>query len=267
MDETSAFPRPVARRATRVAVFAGRLGTLLTLTLALAVSSCATSTQARKTEATGFLGEYKSLLQPGKKGEEELLIYKNADASWPSYHQIVLEPVTIWTNPKWKITDDERKDLQKLVDSFQLTLHEKLSKDYELVDRLGPGVMRVQIALTGGQKASTILKVASKGVPYGTGPRLIWTFITGKPPFVGEASIEFMVKDGETDKLLAAGADRRVGADTFVAGKSLNTKYLSSWADVQNSLTYWTDEVVYRLCVLRAGTGCVAPTKGLGLPG
>jgi hypothetical protein len=75
-----------------------------------------------------------------------------------------------------------------------------------------------------------------------------------------------MVKDGATDKLLAAGADRRVGADTVVAGKSPNLQYLSSWGDVKYSLDYWSDEVVYRLCVLRSGTNCVAPKKGLKGP-
>jgi hypothetical protein len=235
------------------------------LASAVLLGACATGSQARKTEPSGFLEEAKPLLHPGEKGEE-LLLYKNPDASWASYKKIVLEPVTIWVNPKWKISDDERKDLQKLVDSFQATLHQKLSADYELVDQLGPGVMRVQIALTGGKKSITILKVAAKGVPYGTAPTYLWTFITGKPPFVGEASIEFMVKDGETGKLIAAGADRRVGADTVIAGKGVNTQYLNSWGDVKYSLDYWTDEVVYRLCVLRGGTECVAPKKGLSVP-
>ena len=248
---------------------AGRLAAICALAILVAVAGplgCATGSQARKTEATGFLGDYKSLLKPGKKGEEELLVYKNPDAKWSSYNKVLLEPVTIWTNPKWKITDDERKDLQILVDSFQETLRKKLAVDYEMTDSMGPGVMRIQIALTGGQKAITILKVASKGVPYGSAPSYLWTFITGKPPFVGEASIEYMVKDGETDQLVAAGSDRRVGADTVIAGSTVNIKYLSSWGDVKYALDYWVDEVVYRLCALRGAPNCVAPKKGLKLP-
>jgi len=245
--------------------FSAALAAAALASLAL-LAGCATGSQARKTEASGFLGDNAKLLQPGKKGAEELLVYKDPAADWSGYKKIVLEPVTIWTNPKWKITEDEQKDLQKLVDSFHQTLNKKLSADYEMVDQLGPGVMRIQIALTGGKKAVTILKVASKGVPYGTGPSLLWTFITGKPPFVGEASIEFMVKDGVTDHLLAAGADRRVGADTVIAGSGVNTQYLSSWGDVKYSLDFWTDDVVYRLCVLRSGTNCVEPKKGLRVP-
>ncbi len=251
------------------AAAAGRLVAVCAAAVLVAAAgtlACATSSQARKTEASGFLGDYRSLLKSGKKGEEELLVYKDPDAKWSTYNKILLEPVTIWTNPKWKLTDDERKDLQKLVDSFQETLRQKLSADYEMVDQMGPGVMRIQIALTGGQKAITILKVASKGVPYGSAPSYLWTFITGKPPFVGEASIEYMVKDGETDKLIAAGSDRRVGADTIIAGDTVNTKYLSSWGDVKYALDYWVDDVVYRLCVLREAPNCVPPKKGLKLP-
>jgi hypothetical protein len=247
------------------AIANARLAVLLAACVAT-LAGCATGSQARKTEASGFLGENRALLQPGKKGEEELLVYKNPDANWADYNKIALDAVTIWSDPRWKLTDDERKDLQKLVDSFHNTLRTKLAKDYELVDQVGPGSMLVQIALTGGKKAITILKVASKGVPYGSAPSYLWTFITGKPPFVGEASIEFMVKDGETGRLLAAGADRRVGADTIVAGTSVNTRYLSSWGDVKYSLDYWSDEVVYRLCVLRKADNCVAPKKGLKLP-
>jgi hypothetical protein len=239
---------------------------VILLATAASLAGCATSSQARKVVPSGFLGDYRPLLKPGKSGEEELLIYKNSDAKWADYKKVLLEPVTIWSDPKWKLSNDQYKDLQRLVDSFQATLRQKLAGDYEMADQGGPGVLHIQVALTGGKQADTILKVASIGVPYGSAGKYLWTFITGKPPFVGEASIEFMVKDAETGDLLAAGADRRVGADTIVAGKAVNSEYLSSWGDVKHSLDFWTDEVVYRLCVLRSGTNCVKPTKGLKLP-
>lgn len=242
----------------------GLLLTPLLVSLAL-LAGCATSNQARRVTPSGFLGDYASLLHPGKPGEEELLVYRNPDAHWATYKKILLEPVTIWSDPNWKLSSDEREDLQKLVDSFQATLHQKLSADYEMVDLGGPAAMSIQIAITRGQRANTIPKVVSQG-PYVGVASLLWTFITGKPPFVGEASLEFIVKDTETGVLLSAGADRRVGANTIVGSKSINKEYLNSWGDVKSSLDYWTDEVVYRLCVLRGGTNCVKPKKGLKLP-
>jgi len=241
---------------------------LMTASLA-ALAGCATGRQARSVKPTDFLGEYRPLLQAGKPGEEELLVYRSPAAKWTEYHKILLEPVTIWKDPKWKLSDDEKKDLQKLVDSFQATLREKLSADYEMVEHEGPGVMRIQAAITNTQRSDTPLKVASKAIPfpYGTGGSYLWAFITGKPPFVGEVSMEFLIKDSVTGELLSASADRRVGADTIVAGQNVNTEYLNSWGDVKYSLIYWTDEVVYRLCFLRGGTNCVKPKQGLKMPG
>lgn len=64
---------------------------------------------------------------------------------------------------------------------------------------------------------------------------------TGRPPFVGAASMEIRVSDGLIGELLAAGVDRRVG------GKSLNSSAVS-WADVENALEYWAAHFAFRLC-------------------
>jgi Protein of unknown function (DUF3313) len=139
------------------------------------------------------------------------------------------------------------------VDAFYATLRQKLSMYFELVDRPGPGVLQAQVAIENSQQGDTTLKVASKAVPYGSVASVAWIMITGKPAFVGEASVEYMVKDGGTGELLAAGADRRVGGD------ALSTEYLNSWGDVKNALDFWTDAAVYRVCLQRAGAGCIKP--------
>jgi hypothetical protein len=42
-------------------------------------------------------------------------------------------------------------------------------------------------------------------------------FVTGKPAFVGEATIEGKITDARTGQLLVAGIDRRVGGDEIEA--------------------------------------------------
>jgi hypothetical protein len=224
------------------------------------LAGCATSKQARRVEPTSFLGEYKSLLAPGKTDEDPLLVYRNPKANFDSYRKLLLEPVTVWGDPKHTLTEDQRHDLQQVVDTFYASLRTKLTPYFELVDRPGPGVLRAQVAIENSERSDTALKVASKGVPYGAVPGTIWTMITGKPAFVGEASIEYILKDGGTGELLAAGADRRVGGD------AVSTEYLNSWGDVKNALDYWTDAAVYRVCVQRGGSSCVRPRTSL-LPG
>lgn len=230
------------------------------LVAAAALAGCATSSQARNVKPTSFLGEYKSLLKPGKTDEEPLLVYRNPKANWPGYKKILLEPVTIWGDPDHALSSDQQRDLQLVVDAFHATLRQKLSADYEMVDSPGPGVLRVRAAIENSQAGNTTLKVASKGVPYTGAVGALWTLATGKPAFVGEASIEFIVQDAQTGDVLAAGADRRVGGD------ALSKEYLSSWGDVKNALEYWTDAAIYRLCVARGGAACARPKTSL-LPG
>lgn len=66
-----------------------------------------------------------------------------------------------------------------------------------------------------------------------------------------------MVKDSQSQELLAAGADRRGG------GNQLGHATLSKWGDVENILVYWSDQARYRLCVNRKAKDCTKPKAGL----
>jgi hypothetical protein len=224
---------------------------LLAATAALA--GCATSSQARSVQPSGFLGEYRSLLKSGKPEDEALKVYKAPGANWAGYNKILLEPVTIWADPKWVLTSEQQGDLRKVVEAFYATLRKKLSADYEMISEPAPGAMRMQFAITKGRPANTTFRIASKAVPYSAAANAIWTLATGKPAFVGDVSIEYIVKDASDGTLLTAGADRRVGGD------AINKQFFRVWGDVEQALDYWTDAAVYWLCVLRGGAKCVRP--------
>jgi hypothetical protein len=219
------------------------------------LSACAATKQARSMKDTSpFLGEYRSLLHPGKRGEEALLVYRKPDLNITGYKKILLEPVTIWDDPNDKLSGDQRADLQSLADSFYVTLKEKLSKDYEMVETPGPDTLRFQVAITHGEKSMVGLATISKIVPQVRALNTLWSFASGKPAFTGEVSIEFKITDAATGELLAAGADERVGEL-----KLFNATAFGSWGDVKNAFTYWGDFAVYRLCVLRGGANCEKP--------
>ncbi|HEX6113162.1 MAG TPA: DUF3313 family protein [Geminicoccaceae bacterium] len=76
---------------------------------------------------------------------------------------------------------------------------------------------------------------------------------TGKPGFVGEASVELRATDGQTGELVAAGVDRRVG------GKSVSGAPTDSWDDVREAYRYWAKQLRYRLCTERGATDCTSP--------
>jgi hypothetical protein len=228
------------------------------LVVCIAVSGCATSSRAKGVKPTDFLGDSAKLLKKGTKSDF-LLVYRNPNVSLISYDKVILEPVKLWA-PKGtstKLPPDQLADLQRLVDSFDQTLREKLAKDYTMVDAPAPGAMRIEVAIVNGQKAITTLKVAKTIAPYAGYADTVWAFATGKPAFAGEASLEFMIHDTQTGELLVAGADRRVG------GNQLGKATVKDWGDVQNILTYWSDEAVYALCVDRNAQNCVKPKAGL----
>jgi Protein of unknown function (DUF3313) len=223
----------------------------------LLLTGCVSSRQARTVTPGGFLGESASLLEKGEKGEEALLVYRKADTDWRSYDKVLLEPVAIWDAKTASLPAEQLADYQKLVDSFHRTLSDKLARSYAIVDAPAPGALRIQTAIVNGSQANNTLKVAKIIAPYAGVADFLWTFATGKPAFTGEVSLEYMIRDSQSDVLLAAGADRRVG------GNQLGSATFTSWGDVKNILTYWSDLAVYRLCVDRAAPDCVKPSAGL----
>jgi len=228
------------------------------IVVCVALSGCVSSSRARNVKPTDFLGDSAKLLKKGSKSDF-LLVYRNPNVPLASYDKVILEPVKLWA-PKGaatKLPPDELADLQKLVDSFDHTLREKLAKDYAVVDAPAPGAMRIEVAIVNGQKANSTLKVAKTIAPYAGSADTLWAFATGKPAFTGEASLEFMIHDTQTGELLVAGADRRVG------GTQLGNATVKDWGDVQNILTYWSDEAVYALCVDRKAQNCVKPNAGI----
>jgi hypothetical protein len=226
--------------------------------VSVALSACASSSHARKVTPSDFLGDNAKLLKKGGKSDF-LLVYRNPNVTLVSYDKVIFEPVKLWA-PKGagsKLPPDQLADLQKLVDSFDHTLRSKLAKDYAMVDAPAPGAMRIQVAIVNGQKANSTLKVAKTIAPYAGSADTVWSFVTGKPAFAGEASLEFMIHDTQTGELLVAGADRRVG------GNQLGKATVKDWGDVENILTYWSDEAVYALCVDRKAQNCVKPSPGI----
>ncbi len=244
----------MANAGVRIATVTGLKVSILVV--AVLLIGCAATKPARDVPASGFLGEYRSLLRPGKEGEEAALTYRNPKANWAAYHKILLEPMTIWEDPASKLSGDKREDLQRLLDSFHHMLAQKLSKDYAMVATPAADTMHIQAAIIHPDTAVTELTVVSKVIPQARAANMLWTFASGKPAFAGEATIEFIVKDAQTGDLLAAGADRRVGGTNL-----FDKEVFNSWGDVKNALDFWADASVYRLCVLRGGTNCVKPKE------
>lgn len=228
---------------------------LCCLATILILGGCESTHQAKDVQPSGFLGDVNLKLHKGHDGEA-LLLYKHPTSSpekAAQYKKILLDPVTVWRDRETRLTGVPREDMQRLADNFYNLIYLNLAEDYEMVTKPGPHTMRIQVALTNAGKSYPVMDVISTVVPQ---LRLLSKgneFITGKPAFVGEASVEAKIMDSQTGELLAAVVDRRVG------GKTLDAESFNSWGDVNETMEYWAKLAKFRLCEARGGTACVMP--------
>ena len=227
------------------------------LCIMMLFASCSPTKQARSVEPSGFLGPIYPLMHEGRDGEA-LLVYKNPKvASIPrgTYSKMLLDHVQVWGQPTADIV--KRHDAQKVADLLYTIAYQGLSQDFEMVEEPGPGTLHVQAAITRADEAFVVLRAVST-VPAPMNVLAVASLLknvgTGKPLFVGDASVEMKLSDSVTGEVLAASADRRVG------NKRLDPSSFDSWDDVHRMLTYWVEMARYRLCEERHRTNCVKPS-------
>lgn len=220
------------------------------------LAGCTPTKQARSIEPSGFLGDLYPLMHKGEEGEA-LLRYRNPKVSTiprGTYKKMLLDPVQVWGPPTTDVT--RQKEAQHVADILYGLVHLSLSKDYEMVSEPGPNTLHVQAAITRADPAYVVLRAVST-IPapmnYLALASLLKDLGTGKPLFVGEASIEMNISDAVTGEVLGASADRRVGK------KRLDADSFDLWDDVYKTLEYWTELGRYRLCAERGGTNCLKP--------
>ena len=211
------------------------------------ITGCATSQPAPPGQNSGFLDDY-SIMRPGVKGEAGL-IYEYPLSNWRTFDKMIVAPVVVLQHEGKGLPEEDR---QRLATNFWLLLRQELGKDYQLVEMAGPNTLRFQAALTDVDKASAVGDTITSIVPVGLVISKGQEFMTGKPSFVGEVSLEGKITDAQLGTLLAAAVDRRVG------GKSLKGS-TDSWDDINQNLEFWSQKIRFRLCQWSGKTGCVDP--------
>lgn len=219
--------------------------------LSILLAACSITQQARDVPTTEFLGEETKQLNEGED-DEPLLLFRDEDADWAAYKKVKLDPVIISSGEESAFEDFSKPDQQMLADAFYNVIYQELSKDYELTDGLDDDVLHIQVALTDAQKSYPFLDTISTLHPTTLVLSQATGLATGKPAFVGEASVEARFLDGASGEVLAAAADRRVGSKYI--GSVIN-----SWDDVQASFRFWASLLRYRLCLGRNEENCEQP--------
>jgi Protein of unknown function (DUF3313) len=220
------------------------------LCLAALAPSCSTTQQVPIKQAEiqtgnkcGLLGSDCNRLTAGQEGQAALR-YVNPDASWSQYQKILIEPVTFWGSDATQVS---AADQQALVDFCQQVLREELGKKFQLADQVGPGVMRLQVAITDATAATPGMRTISMVVPQARTLNTLKYAATGTYAFVGGAEGEMKLTDAATGQLLAAAIDKRIG------GGSLETAAQWQWGDAENAMKAWATQLADRLSSWTSG--------------
>jgi hypothetical protein len=174
--------------------------------------------------------------------------YVNPNAKWQQYNKIMIMPITFWgsgTDEKDKLSASDR---QALADYFHATLVEHLGEKFTVVDQPGPGVMKLQIAITDADAATPVLRTVSMVVPQARALNTLKYLATGTYGFIGSAQAEAELTDSVTGQLLVAGMDRQVG------GGSIQTAAQWQWGDAENAMDTWAELLTTRLSSWTSGT-------------
>ena len=223
------------------------------------LSGCAWTRHATHVDKSGFLGEelYEKLT-PGdpSKGEFAALrwVDPNESGIHPNLKRIILDHIVLYRQPQHFGGGESNEASQELLNYFYNKMYTELSKRYEIVDMLGPGTIRIQIAVTDYEQSWVALDMISTVVPQLRAVSTLKMLATEKPAFVGAAQIEFKITEAQTGKIVAAAVDRRVGGKTLGKG-------FGSWADVQHAFDWWSALTAYRLCVTTGGSNCPEKPK------
>ena len=192
----------------------------------------------------GLLGPDCSRLTPGDKDQTSLR-YINPAAQWTNYSKVMIEPVGFYGGDTTSISAE---DQQKLVDYFNAQLQMQLEKKFEVVQEKGPGVMKIQVAMTDASAATPGLRSVSMIVPQARALGSLKYLATGTYPFVGGAQAEGKITDSQTGEVLAEAVDRRLGGGAFKTG------FQWKWGDAEHAIDHWCDMLTEKLAAWTSGT-------------
>jgi len=212
--------------------------TAAVVALLLLLAGCAHRGAAppEKEKTSGFLDDYTLLREGGPN--EVALVYRNPKANWPAYREVLLEPVTLWRSGRKSLDPVPREDLLRLVEDLQSAVRTRLGEAFHFVDRPGPGVLRIRLAITEAHASDPVLDILTAA--HGTGrPHPAGAGATDAETrrFLEAAEIEGEIRDAQTNELLAEGIDRR----------RRGAPPLDTWAEVDRAFAFWADRVCTRL--------------------
>ena len=231
---------------------------------AFGLIGCATQQAGVKnaayTDQTGFLSDYSKL----KPEADKKKVYINPGVNFSDYNKVMLDRITVWYNKDAKYKGIDPTELKALVDYFHSAIVKALGDAYPVVDKPGPGVMRVRIALTDLIPTKPEYSVAIAVIPYASATDLVTGGKEMHPPYLGETAMEAELLDSLTHEQLGAFTDRKLGKKLNIDTSKGNSEAVkkgvggyfdafSTWGYAKAAFDAWAQAFRVRLDDMRGG--------------
>jgi len=213
---------------------------------------------------SGFLSDY-ARLKPTAWGEGvECWRDPNLDAA--RYDKILVSRILVSLKASKAPQTIDPKDLNTLTDYFHHDLVKALQPQMRVVDKAGPGVVVMRVALTDLVPTTVTDSLAGTLIPYAFVAEAGSGVATGRPagstPYMGETGMEMQFRDGGSGKVLAECRDTEIGRKYAVdvntsavgAAQTWANGYLSSfqaWTYAKDAFDKWSQLVAKRIALLR----------------
>ena len=201
---------------------------------AFAVPAGAQDKAAPAPQNSGFLGDYARLAPAADNPKTKLWIDKSFD--FKPFTKILLDPVEVWVSPTSQYKGASPDVLKRMSDNFTASFKKALQPGYHLVDKAGPDVLHVRLAITGINLVKPDFK-PTDALP------VVFLFRAAS----GAAEARNVVLTGEMEVLAP---DNKVVAAAEAIGtgdKTVEEKQTITWKELQSITDTWSKGLKKRL--------------------
>jgi hypothetical protein len=251
---------------------------VLALSAAMVASGCATdsnpfgsgtgvtASDASRMTRSGFLSDYGRLA--AVDWGEGMQCWRKPDLDAKKFDKVLISRMTVTLKPGQQAGIDPT-DLKTLTDYFYASMVKAFKPQMPVVEKPGPGVLVVRIALTNLVPTDVTRSLVGTAVPYGFVAEAGAGAATGRPagatPYLGETGMEMQFLDGASGAILAECRDTEIGrkyaadldAGAAGAAQTWASGYVNSfqsWSYAKNAFDRWSTLTAQRLAALRGVT-------------
>ena len=214
----------------------------MALLLGMLVSACATTetdqgtgTPSPRPDGTysGFLGDYPEFEPALYAGDA--LVYVAPGADLKRYQQLLIDPVTVWTDPGASDKAIDPAQLQALADAVRQSFVEKLNGAYPVATEPGDGVVRLRLAIT------NVVVTAKSKRPFSRQADVNANTIQAAAG--GQISLRSATAEAE---LVDSVTGERLAAAIQATGERGGRENPGSWQALQDIIDAWTEGILRR---------------------